>query len=604
VPHAQHGSALSSSNATAAGRALEARTNYLKEILDNIESQRLLIHDHQAVDPDVVETQAVYWNRTEQRYEAALAGAEVLDGVLSATAASDPIGVVLHKYSSTDALIGIHGVTKLTTAQLANLIDGEAIPGRYYLSGTTAGKLTRQRPPVTVAVIYLLGPANDCETDSWIIIDPHPRDFLESHVHHHFELTARPAGTHVPPSIGEDHVITDGDSDLRGWLPADHDVFGGTAPVGAHFGYNISAHEALSRVWPPIPAEAAVLEIYHDSDASVPLAGRVLPDYVTIDANGIWWMTDCYDQVPWPTTLDTTVSSSSSSESSSSGTCLTASMRIMLSFARMTFATDKTVVTSLEPDTDEPIEFVDCNNEVAKVGALKARLNVNAMLADDEKYGAQVLKTIENSNLKFGRGYVVEGLTAGSARVTLSGSRTRLSDLDDEDSATLHQGIVEIDVDVDPSEREISPETVKLNDTLDREYRGALYIGFPEDRDSSILARFTVPYGTESTTLTIRGLLFGLDDGPFSEMTMSYTKIVKPTESTPTPISETSTTIDFDVVTPSTGVDANEAILVDSEEITVAAGDTIFVTLSRAEDASPTFDAEIGLIRLTAILGS
>ena len=59
VDHVQPGSPVSASNTSQSTRQLEARDNYLKEILDAIEAGRLLVRREQAVDPDLLEGEAV-----------------------------------------------------------------------------------------------------------------------------------------------------------------------------------------------------------------------------------------------------------------------------------------------------------------------------------------------------------------------------------------------------------------------------------------------------------------------------------------------------------------------------------------------------------------
>jgi hypothetical protein len=65
----------------------------------------------------------------------------------------------------------------------------------------------------------------------------------------------------------------------------------------------------------------------------------------------------------------------------------------------------------------------------------------------------------------------------------------------------------------------------------------------------------------------------------------------------------------FDVVTLSgdydglgTDLPADSIIVVESSSFTIAAGDTIFVSLSRDVAASPSFAAEIGAVRIGGIL--
>ena len=616
VRHIQAGEPVSAGVAGRPDKALEGRTNYLKEVIDQIEAGRALILRDQAVAPEVLEGQPVYWNADNDRYEQALAAVESTDvGEFAPTVSSDCMGMVLTKKVGNTADIVLWGVVAFPS--LANTIATETIQiGRYYLSQTEAGQLTYQRPPVTVPVCYVLGPKDACDTNIWVFVQPVPRNFLEDHIHYQFELTALPAGDHVPPLPGESHVITNADPMRTGWLPADDPSFDGQAPAGAKFGYNLAAHEGLNRVFPPIPVTAAVLEMYRPSateDAPPAFYGlqRVSSEFVRIDKNGIWWMSACYNEVPWPVDLNTTLSSSSvsvssvsvSSSSSAVETCpVPRSMQLIFSFLKMTFLTDRAVVTSLQPDEGQPFQFVNCDGVTATTGDLYARL-IWSLLVEDDYAGGQVLKGITETN-RFKRGWVTEGVIAGSEAVVLSSTHSRL--LDPEAAAgpsnpTVHQGLVTVDVQLDPTERELLPQLVVLGDALERVYKGLTYLGFPNGRNSGIRAKFVVPYSGLPTNpkLKIRVQLFGRGTGTLTDMDASYYISVRPTIGVPTPITAGDTPL---TLATNVAVSADEIHEIESAEITIAAGDTIFVSLERDANGSPTYDYEIGLVRIGAIL--
>ena len=157
----------------------------------------------------------------------------------------------------------------------------------------------------------------------------------------------------------------------------------------------------------------------------------------------------------------------------------------------------------------------------------------------------------------------------------------------------------------------MNPQITRLGDALEREHKEVEYIGFPDGRDSAIRMRYNVPPSGLPTTpnIKIRALVWGRAEGPFSAMTMSYYRIARPTDGVPTPVVEGDTAITFDVVTPSddydglgTNLPLDNVIEVESEEFSVAAGDTIYVTLSRASGAVPLFAADIGVIRIGGII--
>ncbi len=218
VRHVQKNSGVTASNTSQSTRELEARTNELNERLDATAAGMLLQWELRKVAPTVIEGTAVFWNAATSQFEPAQAGAshDVTTGTYVATAASDVLGVCLHKEDNTTGTVIFAGFAEMTPTQVSNLFGTSATVGRYYLSAVTAGKLVKQRPSVTVAVAYLLGPANACDVNSWVYILPQHRNFLEDHVHFQLDLTALPAGEHTPPEYGDAHTIPAADAAVKG----------------------------------------------------------------------------------------------------------------------------------------------------------------------------------------------------------------------------------------------------------------------------------------------------------------------------------------------------------------------------------------------------
>jgi hypothetical protein len=614
VNHVQPNSAVSSSNTSQPTRELEQRTNYLREVIEAIEAGRLLVLRDQSLAPDVAEGDAVYWDDENKQFARAIASVsnDPLNGSFITNITSECVGLCMVKDNPIGGTIALMGMLKISPSVLANLIDGPIRSGRLYLSGASPGKLVNQRPAVSVPVGYLLGTPNACELESWLFINPQTRDFLEDHIHYQFELAAYPAGVHTPPSPGNPHVITFPNVNIKGWLPASHASFNGTAPAGAVFGYNLAAHPELDQIWPPIPVGAAILEMLQaDAGEQAEFQGleRVSKDFVKIDMHGIWWLSNCYNQVPWETTLDTT-----SSESVSLGCPVNPATQLILSLLKMTFANNKTVVTSLQPDVDQPLSFVNCDGQDATTGDLKARINLEAVSDPQLIRGGIVMKDVVSGRLRFKRGWVTEGLIAGSDEVLLSGTHQELL-LPDEDpgegNPVVHQGIVTLNIQLSPVERELNPQIVKLGDVLEREYKNVTYLGFPSGRDSNVNMRFNIPPSglPGSPQLKIRAAIFGRAVGPFSAMTLSYHRIPRPTTGVPSTIPLSSTSVTFDVVTPSdnfdgagTNLPVDRVIEVESSAFNILPGDTVFVTVGRLASASPLFQADIGVLRIGGVI--
>lgn len=576
---------------------LTSRTQQLKDRLDSRENSQSLVAWDQPIEASTLPGQAVFWNAETQQWELALAGVTVdsTTGACMATADSNCQGIVLSKPAAKVAHIVLSGL--VPTSSLTNAIDGEVLPGRYYLSAAAPGKLVQQRPAVGVYIGTVFGPLNNCDDTTYMLVSPQMRDFQFDHIHYRIALVCRPAGATTPPAEGFAHAITDADVALQGWLPADHESFADKAPPGAAFGYNLAAHPALSRLWPPIPLNAvAVLwdkGVDHVGATEVPLGRDGL---VVCDTNGIWWMSDCYGDVPWLTTLDT---SSSYSVGSESLECpRTETMRLDVVFLRTLFGADRTVVTSLAPDTDSPLYFHNCDGDDATTGDLKAGINLIASIEEDVN-GSLAFKGVDNK-LQFKRGPIVEGVKSGSANLVITSTLPRLEDPEDESSDTIHQGIVTIDASSLLDERELSPQIVRLGDAVERTFREMPYIGFPKDRTSSVVARINVPQTglPNNPVVKFRVTLLAFAAGTLPLLSCGYRIVPRPDGfTTPSSVPATATAIDFES---DQDVAVYDVIEIESESFPVNAGDTIGISLSRT--SSDSFSGEVGILRMACVL--
>lgn len=590
------GDSLSAGNANKSARDLEARTNNLRTRLDALDNSEAILAWNAEVDPDVLEGQAVYWNNTNQRFEAALAG-QTIDPATQLyvpTAASNCLGLLLRKVAANVGHVALSGIVAVPS--LNNAIGEDIAAGRYYLSSVEPGKLTQQRPAMAAYVCTVLGQRSECEEVLYVYVSPQVRDAVYDHVHFRFSLHCLPAGTHVAPSPGDVHTITDPNDALPGWLPADHESFDGKAPNGAAFGYNLAQHVELSRVWPPLPIGAVAMlwdkGVNHVGATEIPLGPNGL---AIVDANGIWWMSNCEGDVPWPTTYDT---SSSYSQSSESLECpRTETMRVELIFQRQLFASDRTVVTSLTPATGAPLIFRNCDGDAAATGDLVADLLIEQLITANDAGGSLVFKELDGA-YKFKRGRVVSGMKAGSDAVVLTSTISVLPDPDDPTSR-IFQDVVTIDFDSGIN-RELTPQIVRLGDAVQRDFRGVPYVGFPEDRDSQIVARYEIPLTGIPTNpqVYIKATMFGTVNGTLPPLPLTFKVVPEPTAAAPeVSIPETATAVVFDA---EVDVDAAKVVKVESAAFDVTAGDTLVVFLSRS--AAAGYLGEVGVIKIVAVL--
>jgi hypothetical protein len=561
---------------------LDQNIQYLRDLIDAASLGEALFLRDVTVESAALVGQPVYYNSDTQQFERGLAAVEnnPTTNTLVATASSDVMGVVFTKTNSTLADLLVLGTA---TLDISNAVDGTVAAGRYYLSAGQAGMLQAQRPPVTVSVLHNLG-------DGRVLVVPDMKDFLEDHIHFQVALNPRPAGFHALPVVGNVHVITSPDTSVNGWLPADNAIFNGKAPDGAHFGYNITALPELDRTWPPIPLEAVQLEISKPGDATDLInqgLQRVPGALVQFDQFGIWWMSDCYDQVPWPTDF------SGSSSSSASVSCpISSEMELILSYVRMTFATDKTVVTSLKTDS-ALLSIEDCDGDAASTGDLHLSLLLNFLLSSEALSGHQVVKGLDADTLQLQLGPVVEGIIAGTdVTITSTAEDTDLG---------IHQGSVTINADVDPLGRELPIELVRLDDTKERFNGNVMYLAFPADQASGLDLKIKIPpTGLPATPhVKIRIVWYGDAAGTPPVFTMTRINITRPSGSPALPT--TTTAVVFDV-TAIGAIVANDYFEIESAAIPVVAGDTLFIRMDRA--GSDGYSGELGMIRAGAAIQS
>ena len=564
---------------------LVGRTQYLRERVDAAEfGQAVFAHDV-TLDPDLLEGQPVYWNDAAQRFEAALAAAETDDesGNLVAAASANCIGVLYAKEFSTKGHVLLSGYAPLDISNASE----DTSSGRYYLSSSEPGKLTKQRPGVSVPVLFLDGSGN-------AYVQPALHDFAQSHAHYRFDLRCYPAGTAVQPDQGDPHTITNPDPSLRGWLPASE--FGGRAPAKAVFGYNLAAHPDLQRVWPPVPLSAVSLfwdkGDEHRGGSDIPVGSDGL---VIVDRFGIWWTSDCYADVPWPTATNTATSSEASEPSLGSGEGPECprfeKMRLVLAFAKMSFATADNAVTSLRPADGSPIRFRDCDGNEKSTGDLFASFDTDFVVSDADTDGSVVFKQLDGTRFK--AGYVAEGVRAENENLTVSGSRTKQIGAE-----TFHQGLITLSVNLDPAARDVPVQLVRLDDVKERFYQDVMYLGFPAGVGSSIRGKVKVPGAglPAGAKLKLRIQLLGRANGTLPDLTVTYRILPRPTSGN-VALPTTDSAVDFDSAV---AVTTDQYAEVESGSFSVSAGDTVLFTVSRADDDG--YAGEVGLLDVVGVL--
>lgn len=581
-------------------RQVDQNTKYIWEVLQAAAIGSTVYSRRVTVEEEAKVGMAVYLNPATQRFERglALAEADEATGVVATAASAQVWGVVAHKHQADLADILLFGVDDIDISQATT--DGDPAAGVYYLSGAVQGKLTRQKPPVSVAVLRRT-------PDGKVFVMPQFVDFLDRHSHYQFKLACRPAGTTSPPTEGGLHAVTGGNSLLAGWLPADHPVFEGKAPPGAVFGYNLEAHQGLKSVWPPVPVSNAKLEWNKALSADVGFTGVPLGTggLAVLNRDGIWWMSNCYGDVPWPLSFDSTVSSSYS-DSVGAECPRHNEMELVLYFTKVNFATDSAVVLSLHSgDARLKVRCYGDPSREANTGHLEVDLDLNLVVKDDVA-GYLALKTFDADTSEFGRGPVVEGLYALSGNVNLSGTVSGTRTVDSV-ARTVHQGLVAVSV--DPADtKELDVQLVRL-DGAEEAYYGTppvMYLEFVDGDEREYRGKVHVPFdlAIASPRMKLRFEILGRAAGTLPQLEFTGRIVPRPPDGLATPLDLPDDTTEFAITCDTTGVltDTNQYVEAESESFAVAAGDTVYFTVRRS--ASDGYAAAVGVLRQAGVVVS
>lgn len=502
----QDGEAVNAKIANRPLTALVERTQYLKDRLDAASHGEGLVLFSQTVSELATVGDAVYYNTSNSALHPAIASAVDDDtGALRTADSAYVVGIVIRKLTTTSADVLIYG--RYAGLSLTDE-DGEAVEdGNYYLSAVAAGKLTATRPPVGIFVCTV--------TAQGVLVNPTPREVLEDHIHHKFELEVDPAGQ--PLCLADDKVaLAYVDDSQEGWLPADHNVFNGTAPEGAKFGYNIWANDQLAALWPPQPTKSAYLELN---------GVGVAPELYRVDAAGLWWMSDCRDQAPWDAAFCVSSSIAPLTESSSSGSlsplCVVTSRRMFLWFTRMVGKTDAAAVTGLKSAAGSPLIIEGCETPDAQ-GYCQGRLTVGLDMPwtrEADMEGSEVVKDISgNSTLLVG--HVVEGVK-GAGLVSVVGTE----ELSDDYQAGR---VVVTGLDPTAITRQLDVALVALNGATESLYNELVpYVGLVSGRQNSFVGKIRIPQLTMVSPEIAIKLWFAMtiDGTPPEDVTIQYMTI-------------------------------------------------------------------------------
>jgi hypothetical protein len=577
---------------------LDQNINYLWELIQAAEMGSTVYARSQAVISTLKVGQPVYLNPATAQFEPAFAATDTdsATGYLVMSDQAQVWGIVAEKHNATLADILLFGYVSVDISEAIGNLPGSEVPAAtWYLSGSSVGQLTQQQPPVTIPV---------CKTDlsGGVFVNPSFVDFLENHRHYVFDLEMVPAGTVSPPPVGGTHTITAANDGIPGWLPADDAIFDSTAPAGAKFGYNLTQNATLNGVYPPVPLQSASILMQRPSVWDTALERKwygeqLMEDLVVIDRNGIWWMSDCYDEVPWPTDLDT-----DSSTSASYGDCDPGGKEysLKLYYTRVGFATDNTVVRSIKSLDDRLVITCADKPDLATTGDLDIDLDLTLMIGDQDVSGYLAFKSFDAATGTFSLGPVAEGIYSTSSNVLLSSP----SQTTDSSGNTVYHGPIGLGV-LSQDTQELASQLVRLDGVTEENYP-VLYLGMPNDVTTSYVVKFEVPVDAPAgSTFTFRTRILGRTAGTLPQLTASYYKTGRPTDGLNTPIVVTQSYVALTMVTVATLAGANEAVEAASSAFAVAPGDIVYIKLERTPaGGSDAYAGELGIMQQVGVLTS
>jgi hypothetical protein len=402
-------------------------------------------------------------------------------------------------------------------------------------------------------------------------------------------------------------VITAADPTLPGWLPASDPSFGGKAPAGALFGYNLAEHQTLKNLWPPVPLGQVYFEWNKGTDPAIGGTGVPLGNegLIIADFNGIWWLSNCYGDVPWPVNFDSQnpKSVSDSDSTSEANECpRDTPMSLLAWFSRANFTTDNTAVLSLH--SADPRIKVTCfnTNTPASTGHLQIALDLSNVIVDGA-VGFLALKDIDPATGQFKRGPVCEGVYAVSGNVILSSPAQRHLTPSDPSSPLLYQGPVGISVSPLPT-LELEVQLVRLDEAEEEFFQDTMFIGLLAGFQQQYRAKLHIPTDVNivNPQLKLRFIVFGQTAGTLPQLVITGRRVPRPGTILTSSVTLPDNTSEFSITCPTNGVLAanNQYIEAESSPFTVAIGDTVFFTVQRL--STDGYPSEVGIIRQTGIL--
>lgn len=522
-----------------------------------------------SIDPVAQVGQPVFFNTGTNRFELSrLQIQSSPSGRLYASMSSEAWGIIHKKCASNRADVLLSGLASIDLTAST----GQASPsGKFYLT-TTAGAMASSPDHSIIVPVLLATGAGQVLFRPWFA-DTYPR-YVPAIV----EVMRTVAGT--PVNSGNVITITSPNPNVLGWLPANHAVFGGNAPVGAVFGYNWKQDNELSVGWPPVnPAEA---KLYIEAGGTTSKGSRVLlgndGQRLIINEFGIWWMTANASQVPWAIPVDGQPSGTNP---------LAITPKLVLEADLVVYGSDEISGIGSLDSTVDWLKFVkQGTNNPANVGELALSLDTAEMTSSLIGYGTTSLGPVVDG--KFARNYQVSSLRAGNAAVSLNGTIVGGS----------YVGPVTISV-IAARDMDLLPTDTQLFGATTESYAEEMAIGLP----ASCNTRFVNSYHIPNAVTANSSIVFELwitSQGQLSlpiGLELSTRVFSQPTGSPLALATKPLLNLLGINYTPGVVIPSGQYAKIESDVLTVSGGDLVYLQMAR-NGLTDGVSAEVHVLKL------
>jgi len=310
----------------------------------------------------------------------------------------------------------------------------------------------------------------------------------------------------------------------------------------------------------------------------------VPPDVCIMNNDGIWWMTDEYDRVPWPLRYGLPG-------------CGTDYMNIW--FTKPLFESGTTSVLSLHAAAGSGLSIV-CPDTGAPATAGHLQLDMDIDIAMDggtTEPGHMAVKRFHDGILY--RGPVVSSVHAGTSNVTVTGSGS---------SSGQYYGDIVVSVDNEVDTRELPVDTVRLDSVDEEYYRDVIALGFRPGIASELRCRVHVPHSdnisaTDQLKLRFRILNRANATCPAHILSVSYRRIPAPATLESAVVLPTADTALVTLPTAAVTVTASDMYYdVETPAFDIDPGDVVLYSIVRS--ASDGFSGSLLLLQQRAVFVS